>query len=128
MPLVISTSDPFAALSQAMKDGSSLVVTPSFIPSSATRGPDANLSFKGSKDVLEDPDYEPTMKKRVYDSEEEENAKHEVEFMGTHLLILLSSLFFSFFYLLFIHMYLCHPFLLRFPFILRVHSSDCRDL
>ena len=97
MPLVISTSDPFAALSQAMKDGSSLVVTPSFIPSSATRGPDADLSFKGSKDVLEDPDYEPTMKKRVYDSEEEENAKHEVEFMGTHLLILLSSLFFLFF-------------------------------
>ena len=94
MPLVISTSDPFAALSQAMKDGSSLVVTPSFIPSSATRGPDADLSFKGFKDVLEDPDYEPTMKKRVYDSEEEENAKHEVEFMGTHLLILLSSLLF----------------------------------
>ena len=34
---VISTSDPFVALSQAMKDGSSLVVTPSSIPSSATR-------------------------------------------------------------------------------------------
>ena len=29
-PLVISTSDPFTALSQAVKDGSSLVVTPFF--------------------------------------------------------------------------------------------------
>ena len=29
LPLVISTSDPFAVLSQAVKDGSSLVVTPS---------------------------------------------------------------------------------------------------
>ena len=37
-PLVISTSDPFAVLSQAVKDGSSLVVTPSSIPSSATCG------------------------------------------------------------------------------------------
>ena len=36
-PLVISASDPFVTLSQAMKDGSLLVVTPSSIPSSATR-------------------------------------------------------------------------------------------
>ena len=35
-PLVISTSDPFAALSQATKDGFSLMVTSSSIPSSAT--------------------------------------------------------------------------------------------
>ncbi|KAL0016294.1 hypothetical protein SO802_003363 [Lithocarpus litseifolius] len=42
-PLVISTNDPFAALSQAMKDGSSLVVTPSSIPSS-----------EGSEEVFED--------------------------------------------------------------------------
>ena len=34
-PLVISASDPFVALSQAVKDGSSLVVTPSSIPSFA---------------------------------------------------------------------------------------------
>ena len=34
LPLIISTSDPFAALSQAVKDGSSLVITPSSIPSS----------------------------------------------------------------------------------------------
>ena len=31
-PLVISMSDPFTALSQVVKDGLSLVVTPSFIP------------------------------------------------------------------------------------------------
>ena len=35
-PPVISASDSFVALSQAVKDGSSLVVTPSSIPSSAT--------------------------------------------------------------------------------------------
>ena len=64
-PLVISTSDPFMALSQAMKDGSSLVVTPSSILSFATYGPDVDLSFEGSEDVLEDPDDEPIMKKRV---------------------------------------------------------------
>ena len=47
-PLVISTSDPFATLSQVVKDGSSLVVTLSSIPSSATHGPNANLSSEGS--------------------------------------------------------------------------------
>ena len=56
LPLVISTSDPFAALSQAVKDGSSLVVTPSSILSSATRRPDTDLSSEGSDDILEDPD------------------------------------------------------------------------
>ena len=35
-PPIISASDPFIALSQVVKDGSSLVVTLSFIPSSAT--------------------------------------------------------------------------------------------
>ena len=57
-PLIISTGDPFAALSQAMKDGSSLVVTPSSIPISATRGPDANLSSEEFEDILKDPDDE----------------------------------------------------------------------
>ena len=61
-PLVISTSDPFAVLSQAVKDGSSLIVTPSSIPSSATCGPDVDLSSEGSKDVLEDLDDEPVLK------------------------------------------------------------------
>lgn len=71
-PLVISTSDPFAALSQVVKDGSSLVVTPSSIPSSTTCGPNADLSSEGSEDVLEDPDDEPSKKKRVSDSNKDE--------------------------------------------------------
>ena len=38
-----------------LKDGSSLVLTPSSFPSSATQGPDADLSSnKGSEEVLED--------------------------------------------------------------------------
>ena len=94
MPLIIFTSDPFTALSQAVKDGSSLVVTLSSIPSSATHGPDADLSFEGSEDVLEDPNDEPTMKKMASDFEEEESVEHEAEFMGMHLLIFLSSLLF----------------------------------
>uniref|UniRef100_A0A7N2ME85 USP domain-containing protein n=1 Tax=Quercus lobata TaxID=97700 RepID=A0A7N2ME85_QUELO len=82
-PLVISTSDPFAALSHAVKDGSSLVVTPSSIPSFATCGPDADLSFEGSEDILEDPEDEPVLKKRISDSDEEEGAAPETEFMET---------------------------------------------
>ena len=57
-PLVISIGDPFAALSQAAKDGSSLVVTPSSIPISATRGPNADLSSEEFEDILKDPDDE----------------------------------------------------------------------
>ena len=45
-----------------MKDGSSLVVTPSSIPSSANRGLDVDLFFEGSEDVLEDLDDEPIIK------------------------------------------------------------------
>ena len=100
-----------------MKNGSSLVVTPSSIPSSATRGPDADLSFEGSEDVLEDPDDEPTMKKRVSDFEEEESVENEAEFMGICLLILFNSFlppfFFFFFFLLspfHTYIYLCHSF------------------
>ena len=48
-----------------MKDGSSLVVTPSFIPNSATGRPNADLSSEGSEEVLEDSDDEPTMKKWI---------------------------------------------------------------
>ena len=103
-PLVISTSDPFTALSQAVKDGSSLVVTLSSIPSSATHGPDADLSFEGSEDVLEDPDDKPTMKKMASDFEEEESVEHEAEFMGMHLLIFLSSLLF---YIYICSLYIC---------------------
>ena len=104
MPLVISTGDPFATLSQAMKDGSSLVVTPSSIPIFATHGPDAALSSEESEDVLKDPDNEPILGRRIFESEEE-------EFMG---MCYLSSLlpFFLFFLLSSL-----------FPFCLYVHFS-----
>ena len=105
-PLVISTSDLFAALSLAVKHGSSLVVTPSSIPSSTTRGPDANLSSKGSKDVLQDPDDEPTKKKKVSNSDEEESVDSETEFMGVPLSpLFLLSFFLSFCYLHFIYLF-----------------------
>ena len=95
LSFIISTSDPFATLSQAVKDGSSLVVTPSSIPSSATRGPDTDLSSEGSEDILEDSDNAPVLKKRIFDSDEEESAPPEPEFMGICLPpFLLSSLFF----------------------------------
>ena len=87
-PLVISIGDPFAALSQAVKDGSSLVVTPSSIPISATRGPDAALSSEEFEDILEDPDDEPVLGRRISESEEE-------EFMS---MCYLSSLFLFFFF------------------------------
>nr|POF18731.1 hypothetical protein CFP56_24959 [Quercus suber] len=82
-PLVISTSDPFVALSQAMKDGSSLVVTPSSIPSSATCKPDADLSSKGFEYILEDLDDELVLKKRISNFDKKENAAPEAEFMET---------------------------------------------
>ena len=92
-PLVISTGDPFAALSQAVKDGSSLVVTPSSIPISATRGPDVALSSKEFEDILEDPEDEPVLGRRISESEEE-------EFMGMCYLfsLFLFFFFFSFFF------------------------------
>ena len=52
LPLVIATSDPFAAISQASKGGASLVVTPSSLPGSVTRGPDTDLSSEGSMTFL----------------------------------------------------------------------------
>ena len=72
-----------------MKDGSSLVVTPSSIPSFATHGPNVDLSFdEGSKKVLEDSKDEPTMKKRVSDSDKKGSDKHETEAMGMYLFAL----------------------------------------
>ena len=71
-PLVISTSDPFAALSQAVNDSSSLVVTHSSIPISATRGPDADLFSEEFEDILEDPDDEPVLRRRISKFEEKE--------------------------------------------------------
>ena len=50
-----------------MKDGSSLMVIPSSIPSSATRRLDADLfSDEGLEEVLEDSEDEPVMKTRVF--------------------------------------------------------------
>ena len=94
-----------------MKDGSFFVVTPSSIPSSTTLGPNANLSSEGSNKVLEDSDDKPTMKKRISDSKEEESAKHRPN-SWVCLFMLLSFLLPPFFFchLLFIQMYLCHPF------------------
>ena len=89
-----------------MKDGSSLVVTPSSIPSSATRGSDADLSSEGSEDILENPDDEPTMKKKIFDFKKEESTEHEAEFMSMCLFILLSVLLLSFpFFFLLSHFY-----------------------
>ena len=85
-----------------MKDGSSLVVTPSSIPSSATCGLDADLSSEGSEDALEDPDDEPTIKRRTSESDEEESADSETEFMGM-------CLFLPFFVISSSCIYLCRP-------------------
>ena len=71
-----------------MKNGSFLVVTPSSIPISATRGLDAALSSEESKDILEDLDDEPVLGRKISESEEE-------EFMG---MCYLSSLIFFFFF------------------------------
>ena len=105
-PLVISTGDPFATLSQAVKDGSSLVVTPSSILISTTRGPDTDLSSEEFKDILEDPDDEPILGRRISESEEE-------EFMGMCYLYS-PPLFFSSFFLLLSSL---------FPYCLYVHFS-----
>ncbi|XP_050271871.1 uncharacterized protein LOC126715345 isoform X2 [Quercus robur] len=69
-----------AQTERAVKDGSSLMVTPSSIPSSAIRGPDADLSSdEGFKEVLEDSNDEPTMKKRISDSDKEDSDEHETK-------------------------------------------------
>ena len=123
IPLVISTSDPFAALSQNVKDGSSLVVTPSSIPSSATREPNADLSSERSEEVLEDPDNEPTKKETISDSNEEESVDSKTEFMGMPLslsLFFLLSLFLPFL-LSSLYISVCVIPLLRSPFISYAH-------
>ena len=73
-----------------MKDSSSLVVTPSSIPISATHGPDVALSFEESEDILEDPDDKLVLGRRISESEEE-------EFMGMCYLSSLLLFFFFFF-------------------------------
>ena len=93
LPLVISTSDSFTAISQAAKGGASLVVTPSSIPGSATHGPDSDLSSEGSYDILEDPDDAPVLQKRIFDSDEERSASLEPDFMGMYLSFPLSPFY-----------------------------------
>ncbi|KAK9998035.1 hypothetical protein SO802_017638 [Lithocarpus litseifolius] len=68
-------------------DGSSLVVTPSSIPSFTTQGLDADLSSnEGSKEGLEDSEDEPIMKTRVSDSDGDNNSgEQEAEAMATDI-------------------------------------------
>ena len=88
-----------------MKDNSSLVVTPSTI-----HGPDANLSFEGSENVLEDPDNELIIKKRIFEFDEEESANSKTEFMGMCLFLLfLLSFLLPLFVISSLYIYLCHP-------------------
>ena len=82
-----------------MKDGSSLVVTSSSIPSSATRGLDADLSFEESKDILEDPEDKPILKKRISNSDEEESTPLKTEFMGMCFFCFLSPFFIFYFFI-----------------------------
>ena len=95
LPLVISSSDPLADISQAAKGSASLVVTPSSIPGSATRGPDLDLSLKGSADIFEDPNDVPVLKRTISDSDEEDSASSGPDLMGMYLL---SSSSFPFFF------------------------------
>ena len=55
-----------------------------------------DLSSKGSEDVLEDSDDEPVLKKRISDSDEEENVPPKAEFMGMCLSPFLPIFFFFF--------------------------------
>ena len=94
-----------------MKDASSLVVTPSSIPISATRGPDVDLSSEEFENIPEDLDDEPVLGRRISESEEEEGASPKT---FTGILFFFSSLlfFFSFFLLSSLS-----------PFCLHVHFS-----
>ena len=132
-PIVISTNDPFATLSQAVKDGFSLVVTPSSIRSSTTHGPDADLFSEGSEDVLENPDNKPILKKRISDFDDKESVVAETEFIGMcpffflFLFLLLSLLFPLFLYLLLTRMHLRLHFA-AISLYLYAHFPICKDL
>ena len=92
------------------------MVTPSSIPSSATRGPDADLSSEGSEDILEDPDDEPIIKNMISKSDKEESADSETEFMGMCLFLPFLLSFFPIFLLSLLYIYTCVTLLLQFPF------------
>ena len=85
LPLVISSRDPFADISQAVKGSASLVVTHSSIPGSATRGPDLDQSSEGSADIFEDPNDVLVLKRTISDSDEEGSASSEPNLMGMYL-------------------------------------------
>ena len=115
-----------------MKDDSSLVVTPSSIPNSATCGLDVDLSSKGSEDVLEDPDDELVLKKRIFDSDDEESVPPEVEFIGICLSPFLLFFFAKFilppfFVISSLHVCTCVSPLLQSPFICMPIFVLCRD-
>ena len=103
---MISTSNPFADISQAAKGSASLVVTPSSIPGSVTRGPDLDLSSEGSADIFEDPNDVPVLKRTISDSDEEGSASSEPVFMGMYIPSPLSFFFFFFVFALHLHTYL----------------------
>ena len=105
LSLVISTSDPFADISQAAKGSALLVGAPSSIPSSATRGPDLDQSSKGSVDIFEDPDDAPVLKKTISDSDEVSSASFEPDFMGMYLPSPLSFIFLFFFPVFVLHLH-----------------------
>lgn len=93
-----------------MKDGSFLVVTPSSIPRSATRGADADLSLdEGSEDFLEDLEDEPVMKTRVSDVDKNSDGdEQEAVTMGMCSSFLLSLIFLLFLLFLSISLYTFH--------------------
>ena len=94
-----------------------------------------DLSSKGSEDVLEDPDDEPVLKKRISDSNEEESVPPETEFMGMCLSPFLFFFFFFFakfilslfFVISSLHVCTCVSPLLQSPFICMPISVLCRD-
>ena len=85
LSLVISSSDPFADISQAAKGSASLVVTPSSIPGSATHDLDLDLSSEGSGDIFEDPDDIPVLKRTISNFDEEGSASSGPDLMGMYL-------------------------------------------
>ena len=109
LPLVILSSDHFADISQAAKGSASLVITPSSIPGSATRGPDLDLSSEGSADIFEDPDDVPVLKMTISDSDEEGSASSELDLIGMYLPSS-SSPFFVFVLRLHTHLPICRNF------------------
>ena len=98
-----------------MKDGSSLIVTPSSIPNFATRGPNVDLSSEGSEDVLEDSDDEPVSKKRISDSDERRIFPSR---LNSWVCAFLPSFFFFFFFFGQVHSspFFCH--LLPYTYVL----------